>query len=460
MEFVFHSHSLVHLIFFEFVLFAAVGYIIIGIDEIAIDLIWLAHASRNLLLFKSKMPPLSIERLPRKSDPDWFAVFVPARNESAVIGPMLENALKAYSSRKVHIFVGCYANDEATTQIARRYEGNGLSVVVFRQDGASTKAECLNEVYLTIADHETRTARKFSGIVLHDAEDVVDGYEIAVFDAFVDQYAMIQLPVIPIKTEKSRWISGHYCDEFAESHGKTMIVRQLLGAAVPSAGVGCMIRRDAIDALAGLGSGRPFAQDSITEDYEVGLRLAALGLRTGFLRVAAPDGKVVATRACFPATLREAVRQKSRWVTGIALAGWDRVGWGQGRAENWMRLRDRLSLIAAVIAATGYIAAILGSLLLAARLLDTSQPDPFDGPVSTLVAINGWILTWRLAIRFVLVGRIYGWVEACYALPRIFVSNFIAIVVAWRAVFSYVEQRRTGVVRWDKTDHEFPEMTV
>ena len=445
---------------YEVMLFAAVGYLIIGIDEIAIDLIWLGRSAWYLLVVDPKATPLSIERLPKKGDPDWFAVFVPTRNESAVIGQMLENALKAYFGRKVHIFVGCYADDEATTQIARRYEGNRLSVVVFRQDGASTKAECLNEIFLTVADHEGRARLNFAGIVLHDAEDVVNGHEIAVFDAFVGQYGMIQLPVVPLPNTMSRWIGGHYCDEFAESHSKTLIVRQALGAALPSAGVGCMIRRDAIEALALRGNGRPFAQTSITEDYEVGLRLAALGFKTAFLRVEEPGSRnVVATRACFPATFNKAVTQKARWVSGIALAGWDRVGWSQGLAENWMRLRDRLSLIAAAVAVAGYLAIVLGSLLLVARFFDPSQPAPFDG-VMTLIQINGWILLWRLAVRFLLVTRTYGWVEGCYALPRIFVSNFIAIVVAWRAVSSYVEQRRTGVVRWDKTDHEFPEMTI
>jgi adsorption protein B len=36
-------------------------------------------------------------------------------------------------------------------------------------------------------------------------------------------------------------ISGHYCDEFAEAHGKFMPVRQKLGASLPLAGVGCAI---------------------------------------------------------------------------------------------------------------------------------------------------------------------------------------------------------------------------
>lgn len=43
----------------------------------------------------------------------------------------------------------------------------------------------------------------------------------------------VQLPVIPVRTNGSRWISGQYCYEFAEAHGKTMVVREAIGAALP-----------------------------------------------------------------------------------------------------------------------------------------------------------------------------------------------------------------------------------
>jgi adsorption protein B len=50
---------------------------------------------------------------------------------------------------------------------------------------------------------------------------------------------------------------------------------------------------------------------------------------------------VVASRGHFPATLGAAVRQKARWLGGIAFAGWDRLGWRGGLGERWFRLRDR-----------------------------------------------------------------------------------------------------------------------
>ena len=81
-----------------------------------------------------------------------------------------------------------------------------------------------------------------------------------------------------------------------------------------------------------------------------GLRLHGLGRRAAFVRLPAGRGRpAIATRAYFPATLDAAVAQKARWMTGIALAGWDRLGWSGGLAERWMRLRDRQSLLAALV---------------------------------------------------------------------------------------------------------------
>ena len=135
-------------------------------------------------------------------------------------------------------------------------------------------------------------------------------------------------------------------------------MREAVGAAIPLAGVGCAIARRPLAQLAALQDGRPFAGSSMTEDYEVGLRIGALGLRTMFVRIPARPGErgVVASRGHFPATLGRAVRQKARWLGGIALAGWDRLGWSGGIGERWMRMRDRRGPLAALLLLAGLCA--------------------------------------------------------------------------------------------------------
>lgn len=66
---------------------------------------------------------------------------------------------------------------------------------------------------------------------------------------------------------------------------------------------------------------------------------------------------MVAVRAFFPADLVAAVRQKARWMTGIALIGWDRTGWARPMAlgDHWWRLRDRRGPLAMLVLAAAYL---------------------------------------------------------------------------------------------------------
>ncbi len=104
-------------------------------------------------------------------------------------------------------------------------------------------------------------------------------------------------------------------------------MREALGAAVPSAGVATAIDRQLLGRIADAAAGQPFDTDCLTEDYELGLRIKALGGRGGLVRLRSGDDRVVvATREHFPATFDAALRQKTRWLIGIGLAGWDRLG--------------------------------------------------------------------------------------------------------------------------------------
>jgi adsorption protein B len=132
--------------------------------------------------------------------------------------------------------------------------------------------------------------RRFKAVVLHDAEDVVHADEIRLFDVMIDRFDMVQLPVLPLIAPHSRWIAGHYADEFAEAHGKHIIMREAMGAAVPSAGVGCAFARDMIGAIAEERAGAPFDAASLTEDYEIGLRIAERKGRTVFVSMRDASG--------------------------------------------------------------------------------------------------------------------------------------------------------------------------
>jgi len=442
----------------ELALFAAIGFVLWGLDDLLVDCIWLVRAFWRRVVVYSRHARASASDLTARTSPGSLAVLVPTWDESRVIGPMLDHALRAWREADVTIFVGCYPNDPATLRVVSAGRDARVRPVTVPNPGPTTKADCLNALYRAMCAHELERGEPYLAAVLHDAEDVVHPAEPAVFGALLPRAALIQLPVLPLIDGRSRWISGHYCDEFAESHGKELVVREAVGAAVPSAGVACAIRRDALAALAEAGGGAPFNPRSLTEDYEMGLRLHALGYRGMFVRLPAAAGRrVVATREHFPASLDAAIRQKARWMTGIALAGWDRLGWRGNLAERWMRLRDRRGPLCALILFAGYLALLLWGGAGAVALLGGPTVET-PGPVlRTLLTVNLGLLIWRLLVRFGFVAQAYGWREGVRSAPRVLVANCIAMLAARRAVGLYLAERRTGLTRWDKTEHFFPD---
>ena len=437
----------VEMIMREAALFAACGFLLLGASDLAVDLIWIA------LRLAGRTGPVEV---PSAERPGRLAIFTPAWDEAAVIGAMLAHARNAFAGADHVHYVGCYPNDAATIAAVRAVAGDRVRLVIGAAPGPTSKADCLNRIWERLLEDEAVEGERFKAVVLHDAEDVVHSAELALFDSLVERYDLVQLPVLPLLDPGSRFIAGHYVDEFCEAHGKELVVRAAIGASLPSAGVGCAISRDALAAVAAA-RGAPFDPDSLTEDYELGLRLRMLGRRAIFARVGRGSGRtLVATREYFPATLDAAVAQKARWMTGIALSGWDRLGWSGGLAERWMRLRDRQSLLAAIVLAAGYLALVLWAGLLAADALAVRRLAPFSPTLTLLLAINSTLLLWRLAMRFGFVARAYGWREGLRALPRTVTGNIVAIMAARRAVARYLHILRTGTATWDKTAHAFP----
>jgi len=439
----------------ELALFAGAGFLLFALNDLLVDIIYFARVLWRALTVYTRYPRAFASSLPDNPVPGFLAMFVPAWDESAVIASMLRATLDRLDYANYRIFVGYYRNDPATAAAIAAVADDRIEAVEVTRDGPTTKADCLNHLYDALVAHESSTGRSASAVVLHDAEDIVHPLELKLFDSLIDRAAVIQLPVLPLPDPHSRWIAGHYCDEFAEAHVKELVVREAVGAAIPLAGVACAIDRGALARLAASHDGRPFAGASMTEDYEIGLSLGALGLKTMFVRLPAKPGErgVVASRGHFPATLGSAVRQKARWLGGIALSGWDRLGWSGGIGERWMRLRDRRGPLAAVLLLAAYAAAFLWSQLFVARELGAPVPAKFNPGLVTLLTVNGWLLAWRIFMRACFTSYAYGIGEGLRSIPRLVIGNVIAILAAARALRIH---SGGGAKRWDKTGHVFP----
>jgi len=445
----------------ECLLFAAIWFLLGAIDDLGVDLIWIWHRLRGRTASPeptatSASPPLE------NADPARYAVLIPAWHEADVIGAMIGHCLVRWPTDRVRLYIGTYPNDPETALAVVRAAGadRRVRLVTHQRPGPTSKADCLNAIWRAMLADEAAQDRRFHAVVLHDAEDLVHPDALGLFDRWIGSHEFVQLPVIPLRDPGSRWIAGHYCDEFAESHGKAMVVRDRLAVGLPAAGVGCAFARRMMAVLAheaaARGADGPFAADSLTEDYELGLRIHRHGGRGVFVRSRGAAGDWIATRSYFPGTLGGAVRQKSRWMIGIALSGWDRLGWAGSLAEHWMRLRDRRAVLAALVLVAAYAALLIGAAPALAAWLGWYAPRPIDPGLRLLLAINLAALGWRLAMRVGFTTLHYGWIEGFYAAPRLVIGNIIAIMAARRALTAYVLSLGGRPPRWDKTDHAIP----
>ncbi|WP_241255095.1 glycosyl transferase family protein [Altererythrobacter sp. BO-6] len=441
----------------EMLLFAGIFFLLGAIDDFAVDLVWLWLK----LTGRARSKRVDGAQLATAELAGSAAIFVPTWHEAGVIRDTIAHALGAWPQDNLRLYVGCYRNDaETIAAVMSAAPGDPrLRLVIHDRPGPSTKADCLNRLYRALLEDEARTGCMARMVVFHDAEDMVDPAALKLLDEAIGSAEFVQLPVLPLPQANSRWLGSHYCEEFAEAHAKGLVVRDALGAAIPSAGVGCAASRAAVARLAeARGGDAPFEAESLTEDYEMGLRIAEQGGRCRFLRKRHLNGELIATRAYFPARLDHVVRQKTRWIHGIAFQGWDRLGWNASSgkihlAEQWMRMRDRRGPLTALVLFTGYLLLVLSALAGLAAAIGRAPTIELTTGIKLLLAANFAAFVWRAGWRFGFTAREFGLAEGFRAVLRIPITNIIAIMAGRRALAAYVRSLAGQDVVWDKTPH-------
>jgi adsorption protein B len=392
-----------------------------------------------------------------------MAIFVPLWHESGVIGAMLEHNLAAIRYANYDFLVGVYPNDAETLDAVRAacVRWPRVHLAVCPHDGPTSKADCLNWIYQHMLLIEEQRGVRYDVIVTHDAEDLIHPDSLRRINYFTATYDFVQVPVLPLATPLRQLTHGVYCDEFAEYQTKDIRARQLLGSFIPSNGVGTGYRREALDKLANSSSNRVFEPECLTEDYENGIRLHALGCKQAFLPIGFENTKPVATREYFPRTFRESIRQRTRWVMGISLQGWQRHGWrGNPRVLYWY-WRDRKCLAGSFItiltnAIFCYGAATWG--------WSVGRGTSWGLAAAAKAPLTQWLLIANLAIQTVAtafrmgaVERIYGWRFAVGVPVRIGWANWINFLATAAALWRYLAARVQGrPLVWFKTEHAYP----
>ena len=431
--------------------FLALWILLSGLDDFFICLVFLKN--------RRKPFPWPTEAELARAPKRRIAIFVPVWREHAVIGRMLDRNLSAIQYPNYDIFVGAYPNDPLTIgaveEVARR--NSQVHLVVGAKNGPTSKGDCLNTIYQAMLRYEARRQIRFEAVLTHDAEDLVHPESLRLVDWFAQKYEMVQVPVLPLPTSLREFTHGVYCDEFAEYQFKDIPARQSLRSFLPSNGVGTGFTRAATERLAKVRDGRVFDPECLTEDYENGLRLHLLGARQIFLPIRFAATGPVATREYFPRALRAAVRQRTRWVIGIALQGWQRNGWrGPLRLIYWF-WRDRKGLVGNLVSPLASMLFVAGAAGYGASLL-LHRLWTFGG---SLPAWFPWIYLpttllsmAQIGVRMDCCARIYGWRFAALAPLRVLWANTINCAATTLALWQFLlagAARRTLV--WTKTEH-------
>jgi adsorption protein B len=430
----------------------ALWVLINGLDDLFIDVAALAGHLRHRTPTEAELDAVPQRRM---------AIFVACWREHKVIRKMIENNVQRLRYGPVDFFVGVYPNDSPTIAAAKEAlkDHANVHLAVCPHDGPTSKADCLNWIYQRMLLREDETGERYEMILTHDSEDIIDPDALRWINYYAQWNDMVQIPVLALPRRLRDLTYGVYCDEFTEYQYKDMMARQTLGGFIPSNGVGTGFSRRALEILAEQHSNRIFEPGCLTEDYENGFRVWQLGLKQQFIPILIRDGRPIATREYFPHEFGFAVRQRSRWVTGINLQSWEFHSARETLAQFYWFWRDRKSLVGNLVTPLTNVVFVYGAATwgwthahhVAWGLAREASSIERAGEAGLLLQAL------HTGLRIFLTRRIYGWRFASLAPMRVPVANWINCFATVRAIRTYAVSRLSGrPLRWVKTEHAYP----
>ena len=228
-----------------------------------------------------------------------FAVIIPARNESRVIGENLRALQEAsYPADLYKTFVIVESMEDPTVEICRRYPNTEIYLRRnFERPGKGPALdECLKHIFAT--------GEAFDAVMLLDADNVITpGFFSRLNDAFVAGY-----DAACGKRNNRDWNSS----ATSAASGLTFMVINTLqnkakaerGMNVMFTGTGFYIRYDVLKKLGGW----PFV--TMTEDYEFSTYALCNGITTAYVEDAIYYDEQ-------PVGLWQSILQRTRWVKGF-----------------------------------------------------------------------------------------------------------------------------------------------
>lgn len=405
--------------------------------------IWLSVPLLSLLLFGGALLKFAACSLPpQPASPPMrrgaalppYTLIVPLYREARVV-PQLVDALDAldYPREKLQILLVVEPDDaETAAALATRADRPGFEAIVAPALGPRTKPKAMNAA-LPFA--------RGTYVGVYDAEDIPDPLQwrevCTVFAASGSERLGCVQARLAIDNLADGWITRQFAAEYAGYFDVVLPMLATCRLPLPLGGTSNHFRRDALE---GVGAWDPY---NVTEDADLGVRLAASGWQTAVIASTTDEEA--------PRRFGAWMRQRTRWYKG----------WMQTLLVHTRRPR-RLARGAGLTGAlalffllgSGVAAALINPFLILSVLLDLWTIPTSDPSLGELVldGINLCVLVlgYTSAMTAIALGMRRRRVPGLWrVLPLVPVYWLMMSAAAWRALFHLV----IAPYRWEKTDH-------
>lgn len=256
-----------------------------------VTIYWIYQFIVSLCSFvKVKEPPLKVDKNHR------FMAVIPAHNEEAVVGNLVESLKKIDYPRELYdIFVIADNCTDKTAEVAR----NAGAIVYERTDEKhKTKGHALQWFFNKKIEEDA----PYDAFCIFDADNIVDKNFLKVMNKKLCQGEEVVQGYKDIKNPSDTWVSAGYAIFYWTMHRFYHLARYNIGLSPLMNGTGFMVKFDVIKP-------EGWNTKTLTEDIEFSLKRIITGKRLGW----AKDAIVYDEQ---PVGFKQSWTQRERWTVG------------------------------------------------------------------------------------------------------------------------------------------------
>ncbi|MGI9476873.1 MAG: glycosyltransferase family 2 protein [Hyphomicrobiaceae bacterium] len=396
-------------------------------------------AFRVIVLIAALLPPsesrVAVTAAMSNDELPTYSVLVPLYREAAIV-PSLIDALAAldYPRGKLDVALILEESDiDTRLAVARANMPAYMRVIIVPDRQPRTKPKALN-VALTLSNSML--------VAVFDAEDIPAPDQLrkaaAAFAAVPGCYSCLQAR-LTIYNSRQSWVTRQFALEYATLFQAFLPALVRLGFPLPLSGTSNHFPRTALHQAV---AWDPY---NVTEDADLGIRMARAGCRIGLLDCA--------TREEAPPTFRHWLPQRTRWIKG-----WMQTYLVHTR-EPWRLLRQmglwRTVGFHAIFA--GYLLSLLAfPIMLVVAGIELTQPAPF---ARTPGSIQHTAL--MIAVTDLLIGTVAALLTGLISARRAglgdLAGHLLAAPIYWLCIsaagYRALAQMFWNQHLWEKTEH-------